>query len=366
MSGKKHVLKGISGEFRGCELSAVIGPSGCGKSSLLNILSGFVRSNVYGSIKLNGKERNDDSFRKQSTFIMQEENLHSLLTIRESMTFAVKLKTGKSLNNDQQAAKIISILKTLNLVNHLSTLAGKLSGGQRKRLSIALELVNDPSIIFLDEPTTGLDSLSSTQCIQLLKKLAEEGRTIICTIHSPSALLLKLFDNIYAMADGNCIYQGSSQNLVSFLSSLDLVCPETFNPADFLLEIATNDYGPQNPRLTNAIRNGKNENYRNSEKIFEGELPQEIIDCNHRTSSFFHQFNQLMLRNFLILKKDSSLVILRFAVSVLVGLLVGLLYSGKGNDADQIFTVLKYIFVSIFFLMYISYYSLQTACECLV
>lgn len=154
-TGKKQVLKGISGQFRGCELTAVLGPSGCGKSSLLNILSGFVRNNVSGSIKVNGEEQND-SFRKQSTFIMQEENLHSLLTVRESMTFAVKLKTGKSLNNDQQAAKIISILNTLNLVNHLNTLAGKLSGGQRKRLSIALELVNDPTVIFLDEPTTGL------------------------------------------------------------------------------------------------------------------------------------------------------------------------------------------------------------------
>lgn len=341
-----------------------MGPSGCGKSSLLNILSGFVRSDVSGSIKVNGKERNDESFRKQSTFIMQEENLHSMLTVRESMTFAVKLKTGKTLSEDEQGTKIISILKTLNLVSHLNTLAGRLSGGQRKRLSIALELVDDPSIIFLDEPTTGLDSLSSTQCIKLLQKLAQEGKTIICTIHTPSALLLKLFDHIYAMADGHCIYNGSSENLISFLSSLDLICPETYNPADFLLEIATNDYGPQNSRLCEAIKNGKNENYRKSTKTtVDLEQRTEVIKKIHKKSSFFHQFNQLMVRNFLILKKDSTPIVMRFGVNLVVGIMVGLLYFGKGNEGDQIFNVFKYIFVSIFFIMYTSYYSLQTACE---
>lgn len=339
-----------------------MGPSGCGKSSLLNILSGFVRTDVSGSIKVNGKERNNDSFRKQSTFIMQEENLHSMLTVRESMTFAVKLKTGKSLTNEQQGAKIISILKTLNLDNHMNTLAGKLSGGQRKRLSIALELVDDPSIIFLDEPTTGLDSLSSTQCIQLLKKLAQEGKTIICTIHTPSALILKLFDHIYAMADGRCIFSGSSVSLVPFLASLDLVCPETYNPADFLLEIANNDYGPQNPRLTAAVKNGKIESYRKVVKIVDDQWRLHC-DFNQEPSSFFHQFNQLMVRNFLILKKDSSLIVLRIVVSALVGILVGGLYLGNGNEGDQVFSIFKYIFVSIFFLMYISYYSLQTSCE---
>jgi ATP-binding cassette, subfamily G (WHITE), member 1 len=340
-----------------------MGPSGCGKSSLLNILSGFVQTDISGSIKVNGKERNDDSFRKQSTFIMQEENLHSLLTVRESMTFAVKLKTGKSLTNDQQGAKIVTILKTLNLDNHMSTLAGRLSGGQRKRLSIALELVDDPSIILLDEPTTGLDSSSSTQCIELLKNLALEGKTIICTIHTPSALILKLFDQIYAMAEGCCIYSGSSENLVPFLKNLDLVCPETYNPADFLLEIATNDYGPLNQRLTAAIKNGKNEDQRKIEKNLDYEGRCNRKKNNQKSASFFYQFNQLMIRNFLILKKDYTLIVLRFLVSIVVGIIVGGLYLGNGNEGDQIFSVLKYIFVSVFFVKYTSYYSLQTSCK---
>jgi ATP-binding cassette, subfamily G (WHITE), member 1 len=281
----------------------------------MNILSGFVQSSVYGSIRVDGKERHDESFKKQCTYIMQQENLHSLLTVLESMTFAVKLKTGNVFTHDQQLAKIVTVLETLNLDGHLDTLARDLSGGQQKRLSIALELVDDPLILFLDEPTTGLDSSSSTQCIQLLKKLAQEGRTIICTIHTPSALLLDMFDHIYAMAEGNCIYQGSVKNLVPFLSELDLICPHNFNPADFLLEIATNDYGMQNQRLTKAIKNGKNQSYRKNPQIISKESLNESNKTNlNYSSSFFQQFNQLMCRNFLIIKKDTTPIILRFMV----------------------------------------------------
>jgi ATP-binding cassette subfamily G (WHITE) protein 1 len=144
---------------------------------------------------------------------------------------------------------------------------------------------------------------------------------------------------------------------------MGLVCPETYNPADFLLEIATNDYGPQNPRLTEAIDNGSNRNHCKVDKTLDRDPRPESFNFEHKPSSFFHQFNQLMVRNFLIYKKDSSLIVLRLAVHFVVGFLVGALYFDKGNKGDQIFNVFKYIFVSIYFLMYTSYYSLQTACE---
>lgn len=170
---------------------------------------------------------------------------------------------------------------------------------------------------------SGLDSSTSTQLISLLKKLADEGRTIICTIHQPSALMFQMFDHLFAIADGQCIYTGSTSNLVPFLSELNLKCPESYNPADYrksdifklefylklrnytsfyrillvydifinnyilgnklpknnvfscseknfsiffsinsVLEIATNDYGPQNPRLVKKLENGLLETYR--------------------------------------------------------------------------------------------------------
>lgn len=242
-----------------------------------------------------------------------------------------------------------------------------LSGGEQKRLTIALELVDDPSILFLDEPTTGLDSSSSTQCIQLLKKLADEGRTIVCTIHSPSALLFRMFDHIYALADGSCIYQGSSKNLVPFLNELDLSCPENYSPSDFLLEIATNDYGPQNDRLTERINNGSNIEYRKTksndlEEDLNFQSPIEVKTSNYSTS-FLHQFYYLLKRNFLTNSRDKTLSMMRLLINIGIGLCFGTIYFGIGNEASFIFDIQKFIVYSIYHPMFLGFNSQLTTCE---
>lgn len=366
------ILKNISGEFRANELSGILGPSGCGKSTLLNILSGFKKSfKVTGKISISDRVINGGKFKMNIAYILQEESLHSSLTVKESMKFAIKLKTGNAKSENQQDEKIFSILQTLNLHNHLETYAQHLSGGQQRRLSIALELVDDPQIIFLDEPTTGLDCVASTQCIQLLKKLALEGKIVICTIHTPSALIFELIDYVYGMAEGNCIYQGSSQNLVTFLKELDLNCPLTFNPADFLLEIANNDYGKLNQRLSEKISNGTNETYRKewmyvNNNNNENSLKRSSNDATLKvknSSFFFHKLILLMKRNFIISKRNKSLIVQRLLVSLTVGLLIGGLYINIGEEASHIYANFKFIFASVFFLLYISYYSQQTSCE---
>jgi ABC-type multidrug transport system ATPase subunit len=292
---------------------------------------------------------------------MQEENLHAELTVKESMNFSMKLKNGCVLSETQQQQKIISILERLKLDNRLNTYAQHLSGGQQKRLSIALELVDDPQVLFLDECTTGLDSVASAQCIKLLKDLAMEGRTVICTIHTPSAKMFEMFDHIYALADGFCIYQGSSQNLVPFLKELDLICPSNYNPSDFLLEIANNDYGQQNYRLTENIMNGKNEIYRKASTISCMNFKTDRTTLKEKSSSFIYQLLLLLRRNVIISQRNTTLIIQRLLISLIVGLLVSGMYIQIGNEATHIFHNFKYIFLSVFFLLYISYYSQQTS-----
>lgn len=238
-----------------------------------------------------------------------------------------------------------------------------LSGGEQKRLTIALELVDDPSILFLDEPTTGLDSSSSTQCVQLLKKLAQEGKTIICTIHSPSALLFEMFDHLYALADGCCIYQGSSKNLVPFLKELDLICPEIYSPSDFLLEIATNDYGPQNDRLTERIANGSNIEFRQICRTnVEEDLLLDTKPLNY-TTSFCQQFYNLLIRNFLTNSRDKTLSLMRLLINIGVGLCFGTIYYGIGNEASFIFDIQKFVVYSIYHPMFLGFNSQLTTCK---
>lgn len=341
-----------------------MGPSGSGKSSLLNILTGFTTANVTGAVKINGSTQNFKSIRNQSAYIMQDQNLYPLLNVRESMSFAINFKTGRKLNSRQQKEKCESILKQLRLNDALDTFVQDLSGGQQKRLSIAIELVDDPKILFLDEPTTGLDSLSATQCLTLLKKLALEGKTIICTIHAPSALLFEKFDYLYVLAEGSCIYQGSSNNVVPFLTQLDLICPESYNPADYLLEISTNDYGSHNHRLTDKIQNGLNDDYRMTTKMeitnghnhLESEKPKYA-------ATFAHQLYLLILRNFIFMKRDKSFMVLRLMVSLIMALLVSALFFNIGNLASHVFDNYKYIYVTTHFLTYASYFSLMVRCK---
>lgn len=368
----KKILKNIYGEFRGNELSAIIGLSGSGKSSLLDCLSGFREKNVSGTFMLNGSLVSINTIKQISSYVMQEHTLHTLLTINEIMHFSINLRDKQNLCDKEKEEKIRKLFEKLSITSRSNTYIRDLSGGERKRVQIAVELVNDPIVLFLDECTTGLDSFAATQCIQMLQMLARDGKTIICTIHQPSATILKMFDHIYALADGNCIYQGSSENLITFLHELNLPCPKTYNPADFLVELANNDYGLQNHRLTEKIENGNNLGYRHIETLNNNNYSkytnkENIIRMSTQPTkyavSYFWQVYYLMCRSYLITSRDSSLFYIRFSIHVLVGLLFGHIYQDVGNKGSAMLDNYRYLVVTVVFLLYTSYHSLFITCK---
>lgn len=382
---KTELLKNVSGEFRAGELTAIMGLSGAGKSTLMDVLTGFTTAGVTGNIMVNSKTRNLNEFRRLSAYIMQNDNLQPLLTVQEAMNVAAELKLTTS--HQQKKQKIDQILVTMSLDTCRHTRTGQLSGGERKRLAIALELINSPPILFLDEPTSGLDSVTSKYCITLLKQLAKAGQTVICSIHQPSASLLNMIDHLYVVADGNCVYSGSTQNLVPYLSSLGLQCPTHYNPADYLMEICNGDYGKYVPEMINAIENGKNNAWRSTSNVTNVNHQEEVIALNvtasfqalrqrspveiqhvhtrHKGSpdyatNFWKQLIILLKRNAIRLSRDKVLTFTRLSMHFIIALIVGVIYFKVGQDAVYVLDNFNLLFFNIMFLMFSAFSATVT------
>ncbi|XP_045494721.1 ATP-binding cassette sub-family G member 1-like [Colias croceus] len=346
--GTKQILHSVNGRLRPRQLIAIMGPSGAGKSTLLDVLSGYRITGVGGAIFINGRGRMMKRFKKMSCYIQQDDRLQGLLTVGENMALAADLKLPTKLDKYEKGEVIEDILTNLGLYEHMNTRGSQLSGGQRKRLSIALELINNPLVMFLDEPTTGLDSSSCSQVVQLCQNLAQQGRTIVCTVHQPSASLFALFDHVYVLAAGHCLYQGTTKNLVPYLEEAGVPCPLYHNPADYVIELASGEYGEDKIEiLTNKAENGKAHNWfedpesiptmENLRRIYPLSAMKELdAGCGAEETSQANQRSVLIKRGFMKAKRDTTLTYLRFMVNVVVGIMLGTLFINAGNEGSRV------------------------------
>ncbi|CAH1160279.1 unnamed protein product [Phaedon cochleariae] len=342
---KKEILHKINGRLPPGQLIAIMGPSGAGKSTLLDVLSGYRINGVGGTVYVNGRPRNLEEFRRSSCYITQDDRLQPLFTVQESMKIAADLKLPVDIGDKKKEKIIHNILGTLGLQKTKNVRAAQLSGGQKKRLSIALELISNPMVMFLDEPTTGLDSSSCTMCIKLLKQLASEGRTIVCTIHQPSAMLFALFDQVYVLAAGNCVYQGGTEKMIPFFEAIGYPCPMYHNPADYVIEMACGEYGEEKvEKMIQATSNGRSYRYFNDpDSLPNNQALQDIsaknsieISENQLATSQFNQLRVLLRRGFVKAGRDQTLTYLRIGVNIVVSLMLGTLYWKAGNDGTKV------------------------------
>ncbi|KAL4155440.1 hypothetical protein PRNP1_007550 [Phytophthora ramorum] len=246
--GKKTILSNVSGRCAPGELTAVMGPSGCGKTTLLDILADRVRSgSIQGEIALNGEPRNVKTFRGVTSYVAQEDSLLGSFTVLETLEMAAKLSLPNSVTHQEIVTRVQAVIDEMGLRVCEHTLVGDIfrkgiSGGQKRRLSIAIELLSDPSILLLDEPTSGLDSASTHNVMQFVSRLCRENKTVICTIHQPSSLVYNMFTNVVILTAGETVYFGPREPTIDHFSAAGYSCPMYMNPAEYFISLVNSDF----------------------------------------------------------------------------------------------------------------------------
>ncbi|KAI6676978.1 hypothetical protein NL676_037774 [Syzygium grande] len=239
----RSVLNGVTGIARPGELLAMLGPSGSGKTTLLTALAGRLPGKVTGAITYNGHPFSS-SVKRKIGFVTQDDVLYPHLTVLETLTYAALLRLPKELTRQEKAEQAEMIIAELGLARCRTNVVGGplvrgVSGGERKRVSIGLELLVNPSLLLLDEPTSGLDSTTAQRIVAQLRALARGGRTVVTTIHQPSSRLYRMFDKVIVLTEGCPIYSGSAGRVMEYFGLLGYSPGFDFvNPADFLLDLA--------------------------------------------------------------------------------------------------------------------------------
>ncbi|XP_068648018.1 ABC transporter G family member 5 [Aristolochia californica] len=239
----RTVLHNVSCRARPWEIMAIVGPSGAGKSTLLEILSGKlepVQDSSSTPILVNKKPIDKAKFKKMSGYVSQRDTLFPLLTVYETLLFSAKLKLR--LPGSQLITRVDNLIQELGLGHVAGIRVGDdrvrgISGGERRRVSIGVEVVHDPSVLILDEPTSGLDSTSALQIVDMLKTMADtRGRTIILSIHQPGFRIVKLFNSVLLLANGAVLHEGTTHQLQAYLSSVGLQPPLHVNVVEFAID----------------------------------------------------------------------------------------------------------------------------------
>ncbi|MED6207119.1 putative white-brown complex protein 30 [Stylosanthes scabra] len=241
---KKHVLRCVTGKLSPCRVSAVMGPSGAGKTTFLSALAGKVRGcTMTGSILINGKHESIHCYQKIIGFVPQDDIVHGNLTVEENLRFSARCRLPADMAKADKVLIIERVIETLGLQAIRDSLVGTverrgISGGQKKRVNVGLEMVMEPSLLILDEPTTGLDSASSSLLLKALRREAMEGVNICMVLHQPSYTLFRMFDDIIFLAKGGLTaYHGPVKKVEEYFASIGIPVPDRVNPPDHFIDV---------------------------------------------------------------------------------------------------------------------------------
>jgi ABC-type multidrug transport system ATPase subunit len=252
---RKQILHSVSASMPAGSLTAIIGGSGSGKTTMLNTMAERMTSSRLafgGTTTFNGMEGVNSV---RSAYVMQQDVLLPTLTVRETLRYSADLRLPPPTTEEERRKVVEEVILELGLKECADTRIGNnqhkgCSGGEKRRTSIGVQLLSNPSVLFLDEPTTGLDATSAFQLVRTLKSLAKKGRTIITTIHQPRSEIWGMFDDLVILTRGSPVFSGKADDCISWFKSLGMELPAFVNPAEFLIDIAAIDN--RSPELETA------------------------------------------------------------------------------------------------------------------
>ncbi len=324
----------------------------------------LAQGQVNGSVLVNGTSLSNRMFRRLGTMVPQDDVLLPGLTVRQTLLFGAALKC-KGFDAAQRIARVEALLEALGLCTCAAVLVGAanglrgVSGGQRKRCSIAMELLSDPAILYLDEPTSGLDSKMAEDVATLLTTLARGGkdgatvnrpRTVVCTIHQPSFRIFQSFDEVLFLGreevgDAGCgrvAFVGSASALLAHLDALAVACPRFENPADHMMRLLQDQ-----DQLRSLVRVHAERDLEaatncgpkaNRSAGLDGDAMDALLAAAVARGGFavgyLQQFFILFQRFAVDYLRDPQKFLMGIAIRSLIGLILGVVWIGQAGDTQ--------------------------------
>ncbi|XP_030193525.1 ATP-binding cassette sub-family G member 2 [Gadus morhua] len=338
-------------------LNAIMGATGSGKSSFLDVLAARKDPvGLTGEILIDGAPQ-PPNFKCLSGYVVQDDVVMGTLTVRENFSFSAALRLPTSVSQQEKDTRVEQLIQQLGLVKVADSKVGTqlirgVSGGERKRTNIGMELIINPGVLFLDEPTTGLDASTANSVLLLLKRMSDHGRTIILSIHQPRYSIYRLFDSLTLLVNGKQVFHGPAQNALGYFSDIGYTCEPHNNPADFFLDVINGDSSAlkDNEEVDSGEGSSRKveeklvEEYRSSsyfkdtkaelERITQGKevSTAPVARTITYTTGFGTQFRWVLKRTFKNLLLNPQTSIAQVAVTLFLALIVGVIFFDVQED----------------------------------
>ncbi|XP_062144197.1 pleiotropic drug resistance protein 3-like [Alnus glutinosa] len=367
---KLQLLSDITGALKPGVLTALMGVSGAGKTTLLDVLAGRKTGGyIEGQTKIGGYPKVQETFARISGYCEQTDIHSSQITVEESVIFSAWLRLSSEIDSKTKAEFVDEVLETIELDVIKDSLVGipgvsGLSTEQRKRLTIAVELVANPSVMFMDEPTTGLDARAAAIVMRVVKNVADTGRTIACTVHQPSIDIFESFDELILLkTGGHMIYSGPlgqhSSRVIEYFEGIPGVpkIRDNYNPAAWMLEV-TSTSAEAELGVDFAQKYRESTSYENNKEFVKQlNIPPPGSRDLHFPTRFsqngWEQVKSCLWKQHLAYWRNPAYNLIRITHSLASALIFGTLYWNQGkklNNQQDLFNVFGSMYAAVIFL----------------